>query len=197
MPLPNPSMSFSPFAILTAEEMNNIIENVEALQDWTAFDNDSFPTALIDDEAITHPKISTGADMNWQSWTPTFGALSGGTLNYAKYIQLGKTVHFKLKYTLAGAGVSGPITVTMPVTPNADYSDGGFTIVNASGLLRDASISGNRFQAAIVYSSGNEFSISCWRVNGSNVAREVTSSTIPFTWAAGDIIYVEGSYEAA
>ena len=31
MSLPNPSMSFSPFAILTAEEMNNLVENIEAL----------------------------------------------------------------------------------------------------------------------------------------------------------------------
>lgn len=33
MALPNPSMSFSPFAILTAEEMNNLVENIEALAD--------------------------------------------------------------------------------------------------------------------------------------------------------------------
>lgn len=31
MALPNPSMSFSPFAILTAEEMNDLVENIEAL----------------------------------------------------------------------------------------------------------------------------------------------------------------------
>ena len=35
----------------------------------------------------------------WQSWTPTFTNMSGGTLNYAKYHQIGKTIHFRLKYT--------------------------------------------------------------------------------------------------
>lgn len=33
MALPNPSMSFSPFAILTAEEMNDLVENIEFIYD--------------------------------------------------------------------------------------------------------------------------------------------------------------------
>lgn len=31
--LPNQGMSFSPFAILTAEEQNNLVENIESLAD--------------------------------------------------------------------------------------------------------------------------------------------------------------------
>lgn len=39
MSLPVPSMSFSPFAILTAEEMNDLVENIEALADGSGLDN--------------------------------------------------------------------------------------------------------------------------------------------------------------
>lgn len=46
--LPNPSMSFSPFAILTAEEMNNLVENIESLATGSG----------IGDGAITATKIN-------------------------------------------------------------------------------------------------------------------------------------------
>lgn len=45
--LPNQSMSFSPFAILTAEEMNDIVENIESLADGSG----------IGDGAVTADKI--------------------------------------------------------------------------------------------------------------------------------------------
>lgn len=44
MPLPNPSLSFSPFAILTAEEMNDLVENDQALSDGTALDIYNYQT---------------------------------------------------------------------------------------------------------------------------------------------------------
>lgn len=39
MALPHPGMVFSPFDILTAEEMNYLVDNIESLQDGSAFDN--------------------------------------------------------------------------------------------------------------------------------------------------------------
>lgn len=59
MPLPNPTMSFTPFDILTAEELNDLVENIESLQDWTAFDNDTFPIALIEDGTVSSEKLNT------------------------------------------------------------------------------------------------------------------------------------------
>lgn len=38
MSLPNPGMSFTPFAVLPASELNDIVENIEALADGTGFD---------------------------------------------------------------------------------------------------------------------------------------------------------------
>ena len=39
--LPNPGMSFSPFAILTAEELNDLVENIEALSTGSGLGTDS------------------------------------------------------------------------------------------------------------------------------------------------------------
>ena len=55
--LPNPSMSFSPFAILTAEEMNNIIENINSLADGTGFDAGAIGKADIASAAVDQSKI--------------------------------------------------------------------------------------------------------------------------------------------
>lgn len=51
MALPNLAMSFSPFAILTAQEMNDLVENIEALAAGTGLNN----------SVVTASKLATGA----------------------------------------------------------------------------------------------------------------------------------------
>jgi hypothetical protein len=53
MSLPNPGLSFSPFAILTAEEMNDIVENIEALSDGSGLADGSVTVNKISNNAIT------------------------------------------------------------------------------------------------------------------------------------------------
>ena len=47
MPLPNPGMTFTPFDPLPASDLNDIVENIAALQDWSAYDVNTFPQRLI------------------------------------------------------------------------------------------------------------------------------------------------------
>lgn len=90
--LPNPSMSFSPFAILTAEELNDIVENIESLSDGSGIEDDSivervlalgvsvqtvyapFATVATSTSAIplddTEPQISEGFEIMTASITP-------------------------------------------------------------------------------------------------------------------------------
>jgi hypothetical protein len=155
---------------------------------------------IIADGTVMPAKLVTGAGTTWvwQTFGPNFGNLSGGTLNYAKYSQIGKTVRFRFKYTLGGAGVSGPVTITPPVTLNTDYADGGFQPLLSTVLYRDSDVSANRLQGVIVISGSNTFSLSVWDLTSTiYMGRKTLSSTVPFTWASGDIIYAEGSYEAA
>ena len=61
MSLPVPNMSFSPFAILTAEEMNDIVENIEALSAGNGLANGAVTTPKLQDGSVTPDKLSTGA----------------------------------------------------------------------------------------------------------------------------------------
>jgi len=59
--LPNPGMSFSPFAILTAAELNDLVENIESLADGSGFDVGAIDTEDIATNAVEAPNISTSA----------------------------------------------------------------------------------------------------------------------------------------
>lgn len=63
--LPNQSMSFSPFAILTAEEMNNLVENIEALADGTGVGDEAITTAKVAPSTLIARIISTGSDNSY------------------------------------------------------------------------------------------------------------------------------------
>jgi len=66
----------------------------------------------------------------WQSWAPNWTnfTVGNGTV-VAKYIQIGKTVHFKIKVTLGStSSVSGAITFSLPTDSHADYGTSGFNI---------------------------------------------------------------------
>ena len=54
--LPNPSISFSPFAILTAEQMNNLVSNINSLATGTGIGDASVNTAAIADGSVTTDK---------------------------------------------------------------------------------------------------------------------------------------------
>jgi hypothetical protein len=141
--------------------------------------------------AVPTFSTTTGA---WATWAPTLTNISGGTLNYAKYFQIGKTVHFRLKYTLAGAGVSGLITFTPPVTMSADYA--ATDTLNATTMFYDVSVTtpyqGNAFTATTT-----SITLKCLHTDGTRGNNEATSSTNPFTFASGDIVYCSGILEAA
>lgn len=61
MPLPNPGMSFTPFDPLPASDLNDIVENIEGLQDWSAFDAGSFDVALIAAGGLPASKLDSNA----------------------------------------------------------------------------------------------------------------------------------------
>lgn len=157
--------------------------------------NNSVVTSNITDGVVTPNKLvsGTGTGWAWTTWSPTLTNLSGGTINYAKYIQIGNTVFYRFKYTLAGAGVSGSVSFTLPVTANADY---GPDIPLGEASLVDNGVQLYRGFATPSSTTTAVFKLST--VSGSNVVGTTNlSSTVPFTWATGDYLITDGSYEAA
>jgi hypothetical protein len=154
-------------------------------------------TAKIADANVTNAKLATGAGEPggaWTSWTPSFTNLSGGTLNYAKYTQVGKTILYRIKYTLGGAGVSGSISFSLPVNLTADY------VANDS-LVGDVTYldTGNARYTGVVAAGSTASTLSIRAINASGTYSAVAdlSATVPFTWGNTDVILVAGSYEGA
>ena len=170
---------------------------INSISEYTAANGVTIDGLLIKDGLLPAGNIQplnlqsgTGSSWAWQTWAPTLTNLSGGTINYAKYIQIGKTVFLRFKYTLAGAGVSGAPRFTLPVSASSNYAAGDYGLV--AGLLFDAT--GNAFFPIANFASAGAMDIAHVNAN-SNVS--AISSTAPFTWATGDHILVSVVYEAA
>ena len=199
MSLPNPGMSFTPLDPLPASDLNDIVENVEALQDWSAYDADSLPCSLLEDSAVTPEKLLTGTGTTWawQTWTPTLTNITlGNGTQTAKYTEIGKTVHFYWQI-VAGTTttLTGGIGITLPVTAASQH---GANRPLGTGWLDDAGIA--NFFLSCISTSTTTFSVQTWSASGTYVgAAGTVANNLP--WAGnisnGDRISAIGTYEAA
>lgn len=146
---------------------------------------------------VTNAMLSTTAGElggAWLTWTPTLTNMSGGTITYAKYTRIGKTIHFKFKYTLAGAGISGEPTFSLPAATTTDYAVG--DVIEGRGSFTNVGI--DRNTASILWLSTTTVSI---RPEGTGSSYgsifQAGSSTVPFTFGASDTLVATGTYEAA
>lgn len=125
------------------------------------------------------------------NYTPTFTNLTGGTLTYSRFSMIGKDLNFRLKYVLAGAGISGLPRFTLPVTMGtygteasifkSTYQDTGTRTYNGTCLLASTSAAD-----MVVDTVDTTFSYTA-----------SVSSTAPHVWAATDVIVIIGTYEVA
>lgn len=120
MPLPNPSMSFTPLDPLPASELNDIVENVEALQDWSAYDNGTLPTLLNVDAFLKGWIPGSGTWTYASATTFTVPADDAARMSVGTKIWLTQTTS---KYFYV-TGISG---TTITVTAGSDY-----TLANAA-----------------------------------------------------------------
>ena len=167
------------------------------IKDATLNTNNSVVTSNITDANITNPKLQNSGSFNsswaWATWTPTFVNLSGGTLNYAKYMRWGKTIQYRLKYTLAGAGVAGAVTFTTPSTMHADYST---TPAEVLGLAALGDTGTAQYMGWALWASSTTLAIRA-ESSATNGQAVSLSSTVPHTWANTDVVQVVGVYEEA
>lgn len=168
-----------------------------AVDTSTVLANEVVTTAKYADASITNAKLATSEGElggAWQSWTPTLVNLSGGTIVFAKYQKIGKGIFWKFRYTLAGAGVSGAVTITTPTTMSNSYLTsspigfgwGGATSGSAFRKLA-ATVDTATFDRMLLWSES---------VSGSTITVSALSSTSPATWANTGFIDLEGFYEA-
>lgn len=121
----------------------------------------------------------------WASYVPTDTNVTlGNGTRTAKFVQLGKTVHFSWSITFGTTtAFTGTVSVGLPVA---------------------AAATGRWSVAVYMLDSGTQnFSAGAFIDSGGSSAQPLLAaggginSTIPFTWAVNDRLVVSGTYEAA
>lgn len=95
--LPYPSMDFVPLDVLTADELDQIVANINAVNNGSAntsqIANNAISTAKIADGAITTTKVAdnaiTGAKIDWSTtrtelWSGSLNTTGSTTYNFAE-----------------------------------------------------------------------------------------------------------------
>lgn len=132
----------------------------------------------------------TGLTGAWSSWTPTI--TGWGTSNYtvdAKYIQIGKTVHFSFIMSITGANTGGTaLAFTVPVTAR---------IANNAVTSTSLVCAGNQYVGTSRNDTTARILVNALNVTGSAINGTNLTATNPATWASGDAVRVNGTYEVA
>lgn len=192
MGLVSPSQS-NPGDEITAASINNPVNQLATVVN--SIENSNISATA----GISPSKIAGGSAAMlsaWASWTPTWTNLtvSSSTVT-AKYIQVGKTVHFRLTVVLGGGNApTGSVTFTLPVTATA-YVGVATTQPIAWGGYNDSS--SVVYQALASFASTTTGILLAVPANGVYAQHAAISATAPFTFGNGDEIFIQGFYEAA
>ena len=151
------------------------------------------PPAVAPDGVLSLPS-GTGTiavEPVWNTWTPTYTNLSGGTAEVAVFARVGKIVFCRWSYTLAGAGVAGSIEISLPVT--AQHRGMGVGV----GLASYLNPGDDTYFGFVSINSATTARLETQLTNITYPKSRLLSSTVPFTWGSGDSLQAQWSYEAA
>lgn len=126
-----------------------------------------------------------------QTWTPTWTNFTtgNGSLNFANYVQVGKTVYFEMRFTLGSTSAMGTDpTFTLPIATVSSVSTQNFCYLLDAGT---ASYSG------LAEPLNTVCYLSVMNSAGTYTTNASITATAPFTWGANDRIYCSGSYLVA
>lgn len=155
------------------------------------------------DSSILPKNLLTGTGSTWTygTWTPTLsGRLDDADwTKTARYIQIGKTVHFTFKIVATAAapmgGGSTDAIFTLPVTASSTYQGADQNAVIGVGGIFDAS--GGIYFATVNISSSTTTAARVRYSSGDPAGMSAITSTAPMTWTTSDEITVAGTYQAA
>jgi hypothetical protein len=123
----------------------------------------------------------------WTTYTPTVSGITIGNGTWASsYMQIGKTVFLKIRFTLGStSAITGASTFSLPVTATG-FGYGVANLNRGANFAGVAAISGTTNVVANAVDSSVNYA-----------TQRSTTATIPGTWAASDVISISIAYEAA
>jgi hypothetical protein len=127
----------------------------------------------------------------WQTWAPTLaGGWANGNGTYvAKYVQIGKTVHVSVRFTIGTTTTKGTdLRMNLPVTA-----------VNTiqSWVSANLRAGGQTFYGLVVFQTANQLQVFAANVAGTYLVGTQITATIPGLWATGESFGVDFTYQAA
>lgn len=191
---------------INAPTITNPTIAVDTISEFTATNGVTIDGLNIKDSALnTANSVPNSALSNtgafgsawaWTSWTPTLSGRfdDADWTKTCSYVQIGKTVFFRMKLVATTAAPMGGGTTdalfTLPVTAASGYAGTDQTAGIGGGGFYDSGTA--VFAATVVISSSSN---AIGRIRTSALA--AVTSTSPFTWTTSDEITVSGTYEAA
>lgn len=139
-------------------------------------------------------QILTAAELNaigtWTTYTPTITGVAGGTTT-GRYIELNEIVFFQVRWVF-GTSVTGPVTITYPVTADNLYQ----AASNVNVYLEDSSAATD-FMGVAYPDTTARFEVRVANASTTYLTTTALTSAIPMTWASGDVILAGGFYRKA
>lgn len=131
----------------------------------------------------------------WTAYTPTWVGFTTNPTVTARYMRVGKTIHFRIDGVL-NAAPTGAVTVTVPFGTRALVSG----ISQAVGVFHAKDVSAGQYWAGILIAdSGASFTAvrPMLSASSTNPLLAQMAATTPLAWASPDSISMYGSYELA
>jgi hypothetical protein len=163
----------------------------------------TYGRTLVDDPDAATARGTLGfsgtgtGDGTWTTWTPTLTNLTlGNGTKTGRYMQIGKTVHFRFSFKLGSTSAVGTApSFSLPVTAAAAVSTEANSEPLGNVVFVDSAVS--RYTGICVLSGTTDGLIYNLAVNGTYPTFNNVTATTPITWGTSDEITVTGTYEAA
>lgn len=153
--------------------------------------------AALQSGSVTYPKLGTDSSYAWVTWTPTWTNLTTGNgTTTAFYIQMGKTIYFRLKFVFGStSSIGSDPSFTPPVAFNTAYSRvgspfGGAEYFDTSGSTYFPGPCG-------VSVSNSNLNIEPYVINAASTYGAISgyTTTVPVAFGTGDEIHCNGFYQ--
>lgn len=138
----------------------------------------------------------------WVSYTPIWTNVTpgAGSTTSGQYTKIGRTVFFRATIVLGTGGtLTGSISVSLPINAaSLEFPGGGATgaQINTNIGVTFGDQTGATYPGFGIIGVATAASLRVIQTDSLYAFQNVTSATIPFTWAINDRVFVEGYYEA-
>lgn len=141
----------------------------------------------------TLAEFPVGVDA-WATWSPTLTnlTLGNGTI-LAKYHKIGRTVHFRFRFTLGSTSAVGSAPeFTLPVAGSSDLWLG-----DNIGTMSFSDSSATFYAGIALMLSATTVRIRYINTAAALPSTADVNATTPFTWGVSDMIFCTATYESA